>query len=114
VLAEDVTKAIKVNPILSKVHQFVLNGWLGNSDEIPEVFKPFYHRRDELSCEQGCLLWGTRLVIPKRFQGHILDELHWGHSGMCSMNGLARSYVWWPKLDSDIEAKIRACAVCQS
>jgi len=26
VLAEDVTKATKVDPILSKVHQFVLNG----------------------------------------------------------------------------------------
>ena len=53
VLAEDVTKATKVGPILSKVHQFVLNGWPGNSDEIPEVFKPFYHRRDELRI-MGC------------------------------------------------------------
>ena len=73
VLAEDVTKATKVDPILSKVHQFVLNGRPGNSDEITEVFKPFYHRRDELSCEQGCVLWGARVVIPNRFQGHILD-----------------------------------------
>ena len=53
VLAKDVTKATKVDPILSKVHQFVLNGWPGNSDEIPEVFKPFYHRRDELRI-MGC------------------------------------------------------------
>jgi len=69
VLAEDVTKATKVYPILSKVHQFVLNGWPGNSDEVPQVFKPFYHRRDELSCEQGCVLWGVRVVIPKNFKG---------------------------------------------
>jgi len=73
VLAEDVTKATKLDPILSKVHQFLLNGWPVNSDEIPEVFKPFYHRRDELSYEQGCVLWGARLVIHKKFQGHILD-----------------------------------------
>ena len=74
VLAEDVTKATKVNAILSKVHQFILNGWPGNSDEIREVFKPFYHRRDELSsCEQGCVLWGARVVIPKTFQIRILE-----------------------------------------
>jgi len=32
---------------------------------------------------------------------------------MRSMKALARSYVWWPKLDADIESKVRACAVCQ-
>ena len=73
VLAEDIIKATKVDLILSKVHQFVLNRWPGNSDEIPEVIKPFYHRRDELSCEQGCVLWDVRVVIPKMFQGYILD-----------------------------------------
>ena len=31
---------------------------------------------------------------------------------MCSMKALARSYVWWPKLDADIESKVRACTVC--
>jgi len=35
VLTEDVTKATKVNRVLSKVHQFVLNEWPGNIDEIP-------------------------------------------------------------------------------
>jgi len=32
---------------------------------------------------------------------------------MCSMNAQARIYVWWPKLDADIESNVRACAVCQ-
>jgi len=104
VLVEDVTKATKVDPILSKVAS-VCSKWMARkSDDIPEVFKPFYHRRDELSCEQSCVVWGARVVIPKRFQGHILDELHWKHSGMCSMKGLVCSYVFWPKLDADIES----------
>ena len=30
------------------------------------------------------------------------------------MKGLVRSYVWWPKLDSEIEQKVRDCTICQS
>ena len=30
------------------------------------------------------------------------------------MKALARSYVWWPKMDTDIENKVRECNVCQS
>lgn len=29
------------------------------------------------------------------------------------MKALARSYVWWPKIDKDIEAKINVCKECQ-
>ena len=29
------------------------------------------------------------------------------------MKSLARAYIWWPKLDSDIENLARSCAVCQ-
>ena len=30
------------------------------------------------------------------------------------MKGLPRSYVWWPKLDSEIEQKVRNCTICQN
>ena len=29
------------------------------------------------------------------------------------MKGLSRSYVWWPKIDSDIEKTVSTCLVCQ-
>ncbi|XP_061105010.1 uncharacterized protein K02A2.6-like [Conger conger] len=30
------------------------------------------------------------------------------------MKGLARSYVWWPKMDQDLEEKVKACTQCQT
>ncbi len=29
------------------------------------------------------------------------------------MKALARSYVWWPKLDQDVERLVKICGTCQ-
>ena len=75
-------------------------------------FGAFYTRRAELSIEKGCLLWGNRTVIPTTMRRDILQLLHSTHSGMCAMKSIARNYVWWPKLDRDIEVLARGCYAC--
>ncbi|KRX37218.1 Uncharacterized protein T05_15600, partial [Trichinella murrelli] len=59
------------------------------------------------------LLWGSRVIIPLKARHKILKELHVGHPGVVRMKALARSYVWWPKLDSEIENLVRTCELCQ-
>ena len=67
-------------------------------------------RRDELSTEAGCLLWGTRVIIPSKLRETVLSELHQGHPGVSAM----RSYLWWPNLDKDLETTARSCLSCQA
>ncbi|KFD51396.1 hypothetical protein M513_07801 [Trichuris suis] len=33
--------------------------------------------------------------------------------GICAMKSIARFYVWWPGLDSDIERYVRNCSGCR-
>ncbi|XP_060113007.1 uncharacterized protein K02A2.6-like, partial [Heteronotia binoei] len=67
----------------------------------------------ELSTHKGCLLWGNRVVIPKPLQDQVLRALHEAHPGIVRMKALARSYVWWPGLDAEIEAWVKRCLTCQ-
>ena len=98
------------DPLLSRVYRYVRKGW---PTTLPESLKPFHHRQSELTIEGGCLLWGIRVVIPKRLQRAVLDMLHEGHPGIARMKTLARGYVWWPGLDQDITDLVKQCSSCQ-
>ena len=111
VTSEMIKKATAADPKLSRVHKYTVSGWPSVVD--PSLI-PYKHRQDELSVEQGCLLLGTRVVVPPSLQVSVLKELHETHPGMTRMKGLARSYVWWPRIDIDIEHCVSSCKVCQS
>lgn len=58
-------------------------------------------------------MWGYRTVIPQKLRQSVLESLHLSHLGIVKTKGLARSYVWWPGLDNDIEMLIKSCKPCQ-
>ncbi|XP_046399364.1 uncharacterized protein K02A2.6-like [Ischnura elegans] len=97
------------DPLLAKVLDYCMFGWPVKGEE---NVKPYFNRKMELSVEQGCLMWGNRVVIPEKLRPIILNELHASHQGIVKMKSVARSYVWWPKLDEDLEALARACTAC--
>ncbi|GBP96050.1 Uncharacterized protein K02A2.6 [Eumeta japonica] len=66
----------------------------------------------EFSLQNNCIFYGIRIVISKALQNRILEELHTAHTGMVKMKALARSYVWWKNIDSDIERMVKECKDC--
>ena len=100
----------KKDPVLSKVFRYTMNGWPAVVD--PDLV-PYKSRMLELSIEQGCLLWGSRVIIPRSLRKAVLSELHETHPGMSKMKMLARSYVWWSGMDREIEEKVSNCNICQ-
>ena len=65
--------------MLSRVLHFVKEGWPA---EISKELEPYARRKDELSLEANCLLWGIRVIIPKKYQPQLIDELHSEHPGV--------------------------------
>jgi len=111
VMSQEVKECTRRNPVLSRVVDYLRNGWPEELDD--EQLKPFYARRYELSLEQGCIMWGLRVVIPDSLQERVLEEIHLAHPGIVRMKELARSHIWWPSIDRDIEFTARKCAQCQ-
>ena len=78
---EVTARQIARDPVLSKVVLYVRKGWpMGHT--LPQNFQPYHNRFSELTVEQGCLLWGIRVVVPSKFTKQLLKELHESHSGI--------------------------------
>ena len=54
------------------------------------------------------LLWGIRVIAPRKLQTQLLDELHRDHPGISRMKAVARSYFWWPCSDKAIENVVKS------
>ena len=109
--ADQVRKATQTDPVLSRVLQYMMTGW-PDKQITPEITL-YFNKRHEITVEDGCLLWGIRVIIPSQLRERVLYELHNGHPGIVRMNSLARLHVWWPNLDRDIATIVRKCDNCQ-
>ena len=110
VTAKQLAAATCTDPVLGRVLRYTRAGW---PQEVKEELKPFSNRRKELSVEEGCILWGMRVVVPTKLRKQVLSELHQGHPGVVRMKSLARSHIWWPGLDQEVEEMVKACTACQ-
>ena len=110
ITSSTIRKWTAVDPVLSRVLDYVLYGW---PSSVGEEFQPFLKKKLELSVEDKCLLWGNRVVVPPVGREKVLQLLHDGHPGITRMKALARSVVWWPGIDQQIENKVHSCSSCQ-
>ena len=109
--ASHVQRATKGDPILSKLYRLVRDGWPNHIND-PDL-TPYWAVRNELTLEGDCILRGIRVVVPPKLHQEVLQELHLSHPGIQRMKLLARSHVWWPCIDQDIQELVKSCPACQ-
>ncbi len=109
-MLESLTSWTEKDPVLSWVRHMLASGWKDNTDA---ELKPYQQRHTQLSLHDGCVMWGSRVVIPPPGRERILDEVHEGHPGISKMKSFARCFVWWPRIDKALEEKIKLCDACQ-
>ena len=111
VTVKQLAQATRKDRILSAVYEGITKGWPSHFDK---SLSSFQAKKEELTVESGCILWGLRFVTPKKLRDGLLKELHQNHPGIVKMKGVARSYFWWPGLDRSIEKITKSCFECQA
>lgn len=104
--SEMISKATADDAILLKVRAYMRTSW---PDTLTEDIQTYYNRREALAEIGGCIILSERVIIPLKFQNKVLRQLHRGHPRIVRMKALARSYVYWPKIDSHIEQLVKQC-----
>ncbi|XP_065224383.1 uncharacterized protein K02A2.6-like [Planococcus citri] len=66
----------------------------------------------EFSLNDGIIFKNGRIYVPEILREKILAELHDTHIGIVKMKAIARKFVWWPKIDSEIESIVKSCQNC--
>lgn len=94
---------------MSKVYTYLIEHW---SEKYKEAIKPYFTRRNELTMEQGCIMWGHRVIILTKFGQGLMQELRSRHLCTVKMKSMARPYFWYPKMDEDIENLAKSCQAC--
>lgn len=109
---ESVRKKTEEDSLLKEIRSCVMHGWRNGA--IPRAHKNFFAKSNALSVEQGCVLFGSRLVMPKSLYESALSLLHSNHMGIVKMKQLARQYLFWDGLNEDIERYVASCETCQT
>ncbi|XP_061132648.1 uncharacterized protein K02A2.6-like [Syngnathus typhle] len=97
--------------ILRQLKQFCVSGW-PDKFSIEKTFMPYFPFAGELTVQNGLLLLGCRLVIPKTLRDDMLNKLHEGHLGITKCRERAKQSVWWPGLSKDLKQLIEKCDTC--
>ena len=69
VSVDQVRKATRSDPILSRVLEYALTGW--PTEVTSEAIKSYFNKRNEITVEENCLLWGMRVAIPRPLQARV-------------------------------------------
>lgn len=112
-MSQDLEKQTRLDKVLQEVIDYTRNGWPTDQKKLSTEVGLYWKKRNELTIERNCLLWGSRVVIPTQSRTIIMNMLHLGHQGIVRMKTLARQHVYWPSIDKDIEARVERCHECQ-
>lgn len=59
--------------MLPKVINYINYAWL---EKTGEQLKPYFRRKSELSVENSCILWDSRVIIPMQLRTKFLTGIH--------------------------------------
>ena len=109
---QELCEATERDPLLRLLAKTVHEGWPKTIKDCPRSIQSYWYFRDQITCEDGIIYKGTRLIIPKSERASTLKFLHIGHYAIDKMSLWARETVYWPGISEDIRSTYHHCHIC--
>lgn len=110
---EEVQQAMKEDNDLQILLKTIKEGWPDKKEDVPLEIRAFYDVRDVLSHQDGIILKGERILIPRVLRDNMKKRLHAAHLGYDSMMRRARNVIYWPGMSQEIKQVADTCEACQ-
>jgi len=109
---DDIRMATDTDNVLQQLKRMILQGWPTHKSAVPTELVTFFDHRDELTVQDGIILRGDRVVIPRSLQTDMKQRVHTGHLGINSCLRRARELIYWPGMSRDIRQYVQVCHIC--
>lgn len=109
---QEIRTEASTDPEQKALRILVETGWPNDKASVPVLIHPYWSVRHELTIHDGLLFKQDRVVIPSSLRSNILRKLHTAHRGTEFTLRHARSCVFWPGINSQIEDICKNCTTC--
>lgn len=93
------------------LEKLALEGW-PTKKNLENSCLPYWNHRYEVSVQDGLLMKGSRIIIPSNLRSEVLKQIHEGHLGITKCRARARTSVYWPGINREIEEMVKNCTEC--
>lgn len=108
----EVRKATERDFELQSLITFIKEGWPAKENVNPNL-KKYITLSDTLTVDNGIVLKGEAMYIPKELRKEMLKRLHSAHLGYHSMVRRARNKIFWIGINQDIRQVANSCETCE-
>ncbi|UYV67701.1 K02A2.6-like [Cordylochernes scorpioides] len=108
----EISRKQKEDSLCSQLAKYCMSGWPKNKREVDPELRGYWQFQEDLTYQNGLLLRGQRILIPKTLRKEILEKLHQGHFGINKCRSRAKESVWWLGISQEIERMVSSCTKC--
>lgn len=98
---------------LMQITKLFKEGWPSTINLVPENVKYFFKFRNEIYVDNGIVFLNNQIIIPKSMRAEMVEKAHAGHFGINRTVMRAKSVMWWPNMERDIEEFVGKCRICE-
>ncbi|KAL9953715.1 hypothetical protein ACROYT_G041171 [Oculina patagonica] len=108
----ELQKATANDSVMQVLQDIVLEGWPDKRAEVPLAIRQYWTFREEISCIDGPLFKGQKLIVPHALRAQMLEKIHESHQGIVKSKQHARDLLFWPGMMTQIEEQVAKCFKC--